>query len=346
MTLLNIEDLAIHFDTPQGTVQAVNGVDLKINKGEVIALAGESGSGKSVLAKSILGIVDDPGEIVRGDILINDKSIVSMPENELRNIRGDTVSLIFQDPIARLNPTISIGEQIAESIRLHQDVGESVSLPTEIKRKILGASKNSQSWKKAVDMLEAVNIPIPEDRSMDYPHEFSGGMAQRAMIALALASEPDLLIADEPTTALDVTIQAQVMGELSQIVNELNTSVLLIEHNLAVVSEYCDKVNIMYAGEIIEKASSYDLFSNPQHPYTQGLLECLPNTDGKKDELKPIEGSVPDLINMNECCHFAPRCPEADEECYMIDPDHRLFEEGHEVACIKREGLNETTKHE
>ncbi|WP_255152225.1 ABC transporter ATP-binding protein [Halorarius halobius] len=336
MTILEINDLRTEFDTERGTVKAVNGVDLSIESGEIVGLVGESGSGKTVLAESILRSVEEPGEIVGGEILFNGESLLDYSDAQMREIRGSAISIIFQDPMNSLNPTIRIGEQIAETIRLHQDVGESVTLPAEMKRKILGAAKHSESWQRAIEMLESVQIPEPSTRAFDFPNQFSGGMRQRAMIAMALSCEPDLLIADEPTTALDVTVQAQILEELERLKDAFDTSILLITHDLAVISEICHEVNVMYAGEIVERARTEELFTNPQHPYTQNLLKCLPTADSR-DSLHSIPGNVPDLIDIDFACQFAPRCPEAKDECFDIDPDFRqVGEDDHIAACLRR----------
>jgi oligopeptide/dipeptide ABC transporter ATP-binding protein len=352
MSLLEVEGLHTRFPTPRGTVEAVDGVDLTIEAGEIVGLVGESGSGKTVLAESIMGLVEEPGEIAGGDVRLHGESLLEKSQAELREIRGGSISMVFQDPMNSLNPTLPVGEQIAESIRLHQDVGESVRLSAEVKRKLLGAAKNGAAWRRAIEMLETVEIPEPESRATDFPHEFSGGMRQRAMIAMALSAEPDLLIADEPTTALDVTIQAQIIDELRDLKDEFETSILLITHDLAVVAETCDRVNVMYAGEIVERAAAAELFENPQHPYTQGLIASTPRIENPREELTPIAGTVPDLIDIPQACHFAPRCPEAKPECFEIPPDFRpvgraarraddagddgLHPDDHVAACLRR----------
>ncbi len=341
MTMLQIENLRTEFETPRGTVTAVNGVDLHIDNGEIVGLVGESGSGKSVLAQSVMRLVEDPGEITADELLFKGEPLLEKSEAEMTTIRGNEISMVFQDPMNSLNPTITVGEQIAETVRLHQDIGESISLPAEMKRKIIGASKASESWRRAIEMLESVQIPHPESRATDYPHEFSGGMRQRAMIAIALSCEPDLLIADEPTTALDVTIQAQILEELHSILEVFDTSILLITHDLAVVAETCDRVNVMYAGEMVERATTRELFSNPQHPYTQALLASTPQVETAVEELEPIPGTVPEPIDIPYACHFAPRCPEAKEECFEVDPAfRRVGSEDHEAACIRREPVD------
>lgn len=341
MTLLDVSGLQTQFHTERGIVQAVDGVNLTIGEGEIVGLVGESGSGKSVFAESIMQLVDDPGKIVSGDIRLQGESLLEKSEREMQSIRGNRISMVFQDPMNSLNPTLTVGEQIAEAIRLHKpEVQESVTLSAEVKRKLIGSSKNSEAWRRAIQVLESVQIPEPAARASDFPHEFSGGMRQRAMIAMALSCEPDLLIADEPTTALDVTIEAQILDELRQIRDEFNTSILLITHDLAVVSEVCERVNVMYAGEIVERGTANELFENPQHPYMQSLLKSIPSADGTTEKLNPISGNVPDLIDIPYACHFAPRCPEAKRECYEIEPEHRnVGEDGHEAACLRR-GLN------
>jgi oligopeptide/dipeptide ABC transporter ATP-binding protein len=338
MPLLEVDRLHTQFDTKAGVVQAVNGVDLSIEHGEMVGLVGESGSGKSVLARSILGLVDYPGSIPEGDIRFKGESLVEKSEEEMQEIRGGSIAMVFQDPMNSLNPVLSVGEQIAESVRLHQDVGESVTLPAEMKRKLLGSVKNAESWRTAIEMLENVEIPDASSRALDHPHEFSGGMRQRAMIAIALAGQPDLLIADEPTTALDVTTQAKILEELYSLKDEFDTSVLLITHDLGVVAESCERVNVMYAGEIVEKASVRELFENPQHPYTSALLGSTPRVDERIDDLDPIPGNVPQLIDIPYECHFAPRCPEAREQCYDVKPDHRSVgkESNHTAAWLRR----------
>ncbi|GAA0545876.1 ABC transporter ATP-binding protein [Halorubrum ejinorense] len=347
MTLLEVENLQTEFQTDRGTVRAVNGVDLSIDRGEIVGLVGESGSGKSVLATSILQMVEGNGEIVEGDVRFEGTSLRDKTEKEMQKIRGNRISIAFQDAAGGLNPTLTVGEQIAESIRLHQDTGESTRLSAEIKRKILGASKNTESWRRAIEMLESVQIPAPESRADDYPHEFSGGMQQRAMIAMALSCEPDILIADEPTTGLDVTIQAQILEELKSLRSEFETAILFITHDLGVVSETCDRVNVMYAGEIIEKAPTRELFDNPQHPYTQQLLRSTPRLDDPQEELTAITGNVPDLIDIPYACHFAPRCGESTKECFEIEPKMRVVgenEDANHIAACHYRGISESER--
>jgi len=337
MSVLEIQNLHTQFRTDRGVVKAVNGVDLTIEQGEIVGVVGESGSGKSVLAKSIMRLVDTPGEITDGEIKINGESVLEKSEDQMQQIRGKQVSMVFQDPMNSLNPTLTVGEQIAEAIRLHQDVREPVSLGAEMKRKVIGTDKNTKSWRKAIEMLEKVDIANPESRVSSYPHQLSGGMRQRVMIAQALAGGPSLLIADEPTTALDVSMQAELMEHLNNLKNEFNTSILFITHDLGVVAELSDMVHVMYTGEIVERATNEELFTNPQHPYTQGLLASTPEIDSTADRLTPIKGQVPDPIGLSDVCTFAPRCPESTEECYERDPDYRpVGPDGHEAACFHR----------
>ncbi len=343
MTLLEVDGLETQFPTNRGVVEAVDEVDLEIDRGEFVGLVGESGSGKSVLAESIMGIVEEPGEIVDGDIRLDGESLVEMSEEDLQEVRGRDVSIVFQHPDDSLNPTMQIGEQIAESVRLHQNVGESVSFPAELKRQIVGAAKDGNAWREAIEMLEEVGIPQPESRAMSYPHQFSGGMSQRAVIAMALACEPDLLILDEPTTALDVTIQAQILELLDELRDQLGMAILFITHNLALVAETCEWVNVMYAGNIVERAPVEDLFTNPEHPYTQGLLASTPQVTTSETSIDPIPGEVPDLIDIPYACHFAPRCPEAKEECFETYPHSRPVgdaveadDPNHVAKCLRR----------
>ena len=335
--LLSISDLRTQFATDRGQVKAVDGMDLDIREGETVGLVGESGSGKSVTALSAMGLVDDPGEIVEGSVELTDADIAAelrerygsppfvtgdtidltaAPEEALRLVRGREISMIFQDPMTSLNPSVTVGEQVAESLRLHQYGGRRKDSWFNAVREILpkiSRDVDAEVREQTIEVLEDVGIPEPGARIDEYPHEFSGGMRQRVLIAIALASQPELLVADEPTTALDVTIQAQILDLIDGLQEELGMSVLMITHDLGVVAETCDRVAVMYAGEIVEEGPVEEIFGNPSHPYTYTLLESLP-TEGK-ERLTPIEGNVPDLIDMPEGCHFAPRCPWATEEC-------------------------------
>lgn len=345
VALLEISDLHTHFDTPAGRVRAVNSVDLAIEEGEILGLVGESGSGKTVLAMSVLRLVPAPGRIVSGKVHFHGRNLLDVSEQEMREVRGGRIGVIFQDPMTSLNPVIRVGEQIAESIRLHQDVGESTTLWAEAARKFVPfVSGKGGAWTRAVEMLKLVGISDPERRARQYPHEFSGGMRQRVMIAVALSCKPDLLIADEPTTALDVTIQAEILKELRRLARQLHTAVLLITHDLGVVSRVCDRVAIMYAGKVFELASAKELIGNPQNPYTLALLRSIPELDTRREQLEPIEGTVPDLIDWEQGCLFSTRCPEVIEECKRTDPQlvrlprgRTKLEHDHWCRCIRRE---------
>lgn len=314
-TILSIENLTVHYITRDlGTCKAVNNFSLDIKEGETIGLVGETGAGKTTVALSILRLLQSPpGKIIGGDIKYHGKSILSMSGTELRKLRGREISMIFQDPMTALNPIDTIGEQISEVIRLH----------TKTNKK--------QSVEMATRMLEIVGIP--GDRYKEYPHQFSGGMKQRVVIAMALACNPKLLLADEPTTALDVTIQAQVLSLMNKLKKEHDTSVMLITHDLGVVAEMCDRVAIMYAGEIVETGTVEQIFNNTMHPYTKGLFESLPGYDETARRLKPIRGLMPDPANLPEFCKFAPRCDYAAEGCGKECPAFIEVEEGHFVRC-------------
>ena len=290
--ILDVKGLKTYFYTEDGVVQAVNSVDFKIRRGEVLGVVGESGSGKSVSSLSVLRLVSKPGKIEGGQIFFKGNDLLKMSESEMMDLRGNQISMIFQQPTSCLNPVFRIGEQVAEVLEIHQNMSR------------------KEAWDKGVDMLRKVGIPNPQRRAQAYPHEISGGQAQRVMIAMALACAHDLLIADEPTTALDVTIQAQILDLMRNLRDELGTSILLITHDLGVVAEMCDSVAVMYAGRIVEYTDVYSIFEQPLHPYTEGLLASIPVLGEVKDELAVIPGSVPNLIGLPEnMCHFAPPCP-------------------------------------
>lgn len=315
MAQLSIKNLTIHYDTSDGLVRAVNNIDLELEKGETLGLVGETGAGKTTTALSILKLVaDPPGVYAGGEILFEGKDILKMSESELKKLRGAQISMIFQDPMTSLNPVMRVIDQIAEVIHLH------------------GNMSRSEAVKKASDTLEMVGIPA--SRGTDYPHQFSGGMKQRVVIAMALACSPRLLLADEPTTALDVTIQAQVLDMMGTLKNELGTSMLLITHDLGVVAETCDKVAIMYAGEIVECGSLAHIFDNTGHPYTEGLFGSLPSLDRNVRRLSPIVGLMPDPTNLPSGCSFHPRCPLAQERCSQVEPTNCEIEPGHFVRCL------------
>ncbi len=311
---VEIEDLVVEFKTDDGIVKALNGVDLKIEEGKTLGLVGETGAGKTTTGLSILRLVPSPpGKIVSGTIKLNGESIFEKPEEEMRKLRGKAVSMIFQDPMTSLNPVMTVEEQIAEVIELHEDINHSGAI------------------QKAKEMLELVGIP--GERGTEYPHQFSGGMKQRVVIAIALACSPSLLIADEPTTALDVTIQAQVLEMMKDLRNRLNTSMLMITHDLGIVAEICDTVSVIYGGRVIEHGSLDDVFNNTRHPYTEGLFRSLPNLDDRTSKLKPIKGLMPDPINLPEGCTFYPRCDYAMEICKTVKPSKVYRNDEHYVEC-------------
>ena len=314
--LLEVDDLKMYFHTQDGVVKAVDGVSYTLDRGETLGVVGESGSGKSVTHMTIMGLIEmPPGKIEDGDIRYRGHSLLEMSEEEMQHIRGNDIAMIFQDPMTSLNPVYTIGRQLGEGLRLHR-----------------GYSKE-QALQRAVELLDMVGIPNPEQRVKDYPHQFSGGMRQRVMIAMALACDPDILIADEPTTALDVTIQAQILALMEDIRNKRNTGILMITHDLGVVAETCSRVIVMYAGNIVEEAPVKELFSNPQHPYTQGLIESVPKLGRRVHRLPSIPGSVPDLAAMPSGCRFAPRCKYAQASCSEALPKLVKVTENHYAAC-------------
>ena len=317
--LLPIKDLKTYFDTDAGMVKAVDGLDLEVYRGEVLGLVGESGCGKSVTSLSIMRLVEPPGEIVGGGMVFDGQELMGLSESEMTHIRGDRISMIFQQPLSSLNPVFKVGEQIAEVLQIHQSF------------------KRREGWTKAVELLQMVGLPDPEQRAHAYPHELSGGQAQRVMIAMALACSPALLIADEPTTALDVTIQAQILDLLRILRTRTNASIILITHDLGIIAELADRVAVMYAGLIVEQATVGELFDHPSHPYTQGLIASIPILGQVKDRLEVIPGSVPDLIDMPGGCRFAPRCKARVEHalgiCTEREPDLQPIQSNHLVRC-------------
>ena len=318
MSLLEIKDLTIHYVTDDGVCEAVSHVNLNLEKGDVLGLVGETGAGKTTTALGILRLVPDPpGKIISGEIVYNGKDLLKESEAEMRKIRGAEISMIFQDPMSALNPVLRVGDQIAEVIHLH------------------GNMSRAQAMEKACEMLEKVGIPA--SRASDFPHQFSGGMKQRVVIAIALACNPHLLLADEPTTALDVTIQAQVLEMMRDLKEEFGTSMLLITHDLGVVAETCDKVAIMYAGEIVEYGTLQHIFNEVRHPYTKGLFGSLPRLDRNERRLKPIDGLMPDPANLPKGCKFHPRCPYATEACSGCAPELKEVSPGHLVRCLRVE---------
>ncbi|CAM4313258.1 ABC transporter ATP-binding protein [Jeotgalicoccus halotolerans] len=312
--ILDIEDLRTSFFVDSNEVKAVDGVTFQVPKGKTLGIVGESGSGKSISALSVLRLIESPGEIIGGSIKYKGEDLTKVKNSRMRQIRGNEISMIFQEPMTSLNPTFTIGQQLRESYKIHEGLGK------------------KEGTKRAIEMLELVGIPSPEKRVDQYPFELSGGMRQRVMIAMALACKPELLIADEPTTALDVTIQAQILELIKELQEEIGMSVVMITHDLGVVAETCDYVAVMYAGKVVEFADVYTLFENPKHPYTVGLLNSLPRHDKSQDELIPIKGNVPAPNEMPSGCRFAPRCPFASDICNTL-PELEDQGDGNEVRC-------------
>jgi len=317
--ILEVRHLKTYFYTEDGVVKAVDGVDFDVRRGEIVALVGESGCGKSVTSFSIMQLVGIPGKIVDGEVLFNGRDLLKMPESEVRQLRGDRLAMIFQQPTSCLNPVFRVGDQISEVLEIHRGMDK------------------KEGWERAVELLRTVGIPEPEKRVSAFPHELSGGMAQRVMIAMALACEPELLIADEPTTALDVTIQAQILDLMRGLQSKLGTSIILITHDMGVVAEMAARVSVMYAGRIVEQAEVNTLFDEPYHPYTRGLLASVPIMGVVKERLDTIPGSVPNLIDLPPGCKFAPRCQARIQHnlhiCTEKEPDLIEFEPGHKVRC-------------
>ena len=317
--LLKVQDLQVHFDTDDGVLHAVDGVSFHIDRSETLGVVGESGCGKSVTAMAIMKLLAmPPGRIAQGQIWFEGQDLVQADSAAMQKIRARQIAMVFQEPMTSLNPVLTVGEQIAETLRLHEGLSA------------------KQAKTRAIEMLGLVNIPKPEQRVDDYPHQFSGGMRQRVMIAMALSCNPKLLIADEPTTALDVTIQAQILDLMDRLKSQMGMSILLITHAMGVVAETCQRVVVMYAGRVVEEASVEDLFASPAHPYTQGLIRSIPRLDldsAHKQRLHAIPGSVPKLILPPPGCRFAPRCPHANASCASETPELRELTSGHRVAC-------------
>lgn len=316
--LLRVEGLYVSIDSYAGEVQPIRGVTFHVNRGESLAIVGESGSGKSVTVQTIMKLIPmPPARIKSGKIIFDGEDIVAKSEREMQKIRGGKIGMIFQDPMTSLNPTMNIGEQIAEGIMLHQKLGK------------------KEAMEKALEMLKLVHIPTPEKRLKQYPHEFSGGMRQRVMIAMAMSCKPELLIADEPTTALDVTIQAQILELMDELKKKTNTAIILITHDLGVVADVAERVIVMYGGEIMEEANVKEIFYEPKHPYTWGLIKSIPrlDIDREKEKLSSIDGTPPDLIAPPKGCPFAPRCEYAMKICYSKKPEIFESENGHRTAC-------------
>ena len=315
MALLEVKDLHTSFYTPAGEVKAVNGVSFNLERGKVLGIVGESGSGKSVTAYSIMQILEKTGKIVSGSVKFDGQELVGIGEEGMKKIRGNKISIIFQDPMTSLNPTYTIGHQLMEAIMLHTP------------------RNKQQAWDRAVEMLRLVNVNEPEKRMKQYPFEFSGGMRQRVMIAMALACEPDILIADEPTTALDVTIQAQILELMQSLQKELGMAIIMITHDLGVVAQLCDEVVVMYAGSICEQGTADEIFYNPRHEYTKGLMRSIPTLESDGQRLHPITGTPIDLLNMPAGCPFAPRCDAAMKICLRQRCERMQINDNHQAAC-------------
>ena len=320
---LEVKDLVVEYYSEGQAVHAVNGVSFKLEKGKTLGLVGETGAGKTTIAKSILRILPDFGcKIIGGEIYMEGKDMLALPEHEMRDIRGNNIAMIFQDPMTALNPVETVGDQIAEVVKLHNDINE------------------AEAKARAEEMLETVGIP--KERYPEYPHQFSGGMKQRVVIAMALACNPDLLLADEPTTALDVTIQAQVLDLIGDLRKKFDTSMILITHDMGVVATTCDDVAIVYAGNIIEFGTKEQIFHHPTHPYTIGLFGAIPSMNGDDEWLHPIEGLPPDPTNLPTGCAFSPRCPYATERCRQAGPvEKQITADGHTVFCYNIDAVNE-----
>lgn len=316
--ILEVKNLKTRFKTEEGIITAVDDISFSLEKGKTLGIVGESGCGKSVTALSILRLIPSPpGEIVSGEILYKGKNLLQLPIPDMRKIRGNEISMIFQEPMTSLNPVFTIGDQIIEAVRLHQKASKSVAI------------------EKAIDMLKLVGIPAPEKRVWEYPHQLSGGMRQRVMIAMALSCNPQILIADEPTTALDVTIQAQILELMRKLRQTLGMAMVLITHDLGVVAETADDVIVMYAGKIVEHGPVREIFKNPKHPYTRGLLESIPKLNVKKDRLDTIPGIVPSLSQLPQGCRFQSRCKYVMDQCKGAEPQLRSVVAGHTIACYK-----------
>lgn len=330
--LLDVKNLQTHFHTPEGVSKAVDGVSFDIRPGEVLGLVGESGSGKSVSSLSIMRLIQDPpGKIVGGEIIFKGRDLLKISEKEMRAVRGNEIAMIFQEPMTSLNPVFTIGNQIAEVFQVHRKMSK------------------KEAYKEAERMLDVVKIPSPEQRVNEYPHQLSGGMRQRVMIAMALACSPSLIIADEPTTALDVTVQAQILDLMRELKQKLNSSILMITHDLGVIAGFADRVAVMYAGQIVEQSPVNDIFSRPCHPYTRGLLESVPRVDVDatitgKSRLKTIEGFVPDPLHFPSGCRFHPRCPIAIDKCKTEIPQLEEIAPNHLSRCFLAKDLLNGTK--
>lgn len=318
--VLDIRNLKSHFFTAKGEVPAVDGVSIQVPAGKIIGIVGESGCGKSMTAMSVMGLLRYPGKVVDGMIVLNGRDITHLKPKELADVRGNEISMIFQEPMTSLNPVYPVGRQVREAILLHQKMSK------------------EEAKQKVIEIFRAVGIPEPEKRYDSYPHQLSGGLRQRVMIGMAMVCKPKVMIADEPTTALDVTIEAQILRLMKKLCSEQGTSIILITHNMGVVAEICDYVYVMYAGKVMEQAETFELFENRSHPYTQGLLKSIPKLDDKADRLYTIEGVVPNLLHLPNGCNFCNRCDKATERCYQEKPGLYQTSDGHGVRCFLYEG--------
>jgi len=344
MTLLDVKDLHVHFHTFEGTAKVLEGIDFSLERGDTLGLVGESGCGKSVTAQAIIGLLPrPPAEIVRGEVWFEGEDLLTRGDAEMRALRGSRISMVFQDPMSYLNPVFSIGEQLTDVILSHgaQGLHGPVAMVT---RRLWGTADLARARRTALDLLRRVNLPQPEERLHHYPHEFSGGMRQRVLLAMALAGSPRLLLADEPTTALDVTIQAQILRLIGHLVRTEAISVLLISHDLGVISRICRRVAVMYAGTIVESAEVRTLFRDPKHPYTQGLLRSIPRNVRRRDRLEGIPGTIPDLIRPPSGCRFHPRCPRVMDLCRVVTPGPVNVAPGHRVRCHLYPGGSELAR--
>jgi len=314
--LLEVKDLVVQFKSDEGVTPSVNGVSFSVSRGETLAIVGESGCGKSVTSLSIMGLLAYPGQVAGGEISFEGKNLLTFSKKEMRKLRGNEISMIFQEPMTSLNPVFTIGNQIGEVIRVHQGLNR------------------KEAKEKSIEMLQLVGIPRAEKIVDNFPHQLSGGMRQRVMIAMGLACNPKLLIADEPTTALDVTIQAQILELMAKLSRERDTGVILITHDLGVVAEMADRVVVMYAGQVVEEATVFELFANPKHPYTKGLLDSIPKIREQKEELDSIEGSVPNPLDMPQGCTFHPRCIYATDKCKTEKPQLEQLNDQHAIRCF------------
>jgi peptide/nickel transport system ATP-binding protein/oligopeptide transport system ATP-binding protein len=322
--LLELKNLKTYFFTEEGVSKAVDGVNFEIYPGETLGVVGESGCGKSVTSLSVMRLIPEPpGKIVEGEILFKGRDITRLSQAEMRKIRGNEISMIFQEPMTSLNPVFTIGDQISEAIIIHKNVSK------------------KEAMEQSVEMLRKVGIPLPEQRVHEYPHQLSGGMRQRVMIAMALSCDPELLIADEPTTALDVTIQAQILDLMNSLKDKFNMSIMMITHDLGVIAEICDRVAVMYAGKIVEYTDVKTLFASPKHPYTWGLMNSIPRMDKEVERLTAIPGIVPSSLDFPEGCKYNTRCPLADEKCIAEEPEIEEVEKGHKVRCWYSDKLEE-----